>query len=84
METTVGGYWIADLKTMKCCNRINKIVIGFRKQGMDIIGKVTYVPLVLLKEWGAAIDGGRLMQNAVTEGERVFLGAYYESKPEKP
>ena len=80
MEKAASGNWIADLKTMKCFNMINKIVIGFRKQGREITGKITYVPLALLKEWGATPYGSKLMQNAVIEAECIFLRAYLKNK----
>ena len=83
METTASRYWIADLKTMTCKNVINEIVIGFKKLERDIIGKITYIPLVLLKEWGATPDGEKFIKNAVIEAEKVFLKAYFESKLER-
>ena len=82
MEKAAGGCWIADLKTMRCFNMINNIVIGFRKQGREITGKITYMPLALLKEWGATPYGNKLMQNAVTEAECIFFRAYFEKEPE--
>ena len=80
MEKAAGGNWIADLNTMKCFNMMNKIVICFRKHGKEITGKIAYVPLALLKEWGATPDGGKLMQDTVTEAEGIFFSAYYENK----
>ena len=80
MDKITEDHWIADLKTMTCANTASKIVISFQKLGGDIIGKVKYVPLVLLKEWGATPDGGEFLKNAVVEAEKVFMKAHSDSQ----
>jgi hypothetical protein len=79
MIIAVNGEWVADTVNMTCRNTTNNIVVVFEKFESSLVGKIKNIPLDLVKKWTAEKLGDRNIRNMVTEAEKIFLKAYFES-----
>jgi len=83
MVTIANGEWIADLGNLTCRNINTQMVVEFEKCGRTFRGKMRDMPIELMSQWAALENGDRLIINAITEAEEVFLRALAESRIEK-
>jgi len=79
MVTIINGKWIADLSTMTCKNINTKMVVEFEKFGRTYRGRIRDMPIELMSQWTIQKHVERMVQEAITEAEKVFLKALVES-----
>jgi hypothetical protein len=80
MVTAANTEWVADVVTMTCKNTTNNIVVSFEKSGSNLKGKITNLPLELIKSWAIEKRGEMNIRNAILEAEEVFLRVYFNNK----
>jgi len=80
MDMNIKGKWIADIRTMKCRNTTNNIVVLFEKMGINLTGKIKNLPLELIYKWTFEKNIEFNIRNTMKEAEEIFINAYFQSK----
>jgi hypothetical protein len=74
--------WVADLVTMTCRNRANRITVRFANAGSCLEGRVADAPMGLLSALARSPGGTACLGRQVAEAEGVFIPAFLKARME--
>ena len=77
----VGGWnWVVDTNEMTCRNVENEVTISMKKEGENLRGMISDMPIDLFSKIARYRDGERIIEKMVKIAEEEYFRAYSGEK----